>query len=129
MKAEINRKNALLILEWCKYRFGPSSINGSGCYPKLIFHRSKKDRCLGEYNPYKNEIEIYADSFYSKNRRFLTFINTIIHEYTHYHQSIKVKYFKYTNYDKNPLEIEANRVAKRNQYKCYEEVYRKFQNR
>ena len=128
MKQEISRKNALLVLNWCKTKFGQSSINGSGSYPKLVFHRSQQDPdgklCLGGYEPWKNIIEIYAHSFHKKNRRFLTFINTVIHEFTHYHQPIKSKYFKYTNYDTNPLEIEANQVAKKYQYECYEKIFK-----
>lgn len=115
----INRKNAVKIFEWCKKTFGLSSINGS--YPKLIFHR-KKNEVAGYYDPWKNEIHVFK----AKHRTFMGFIGTIIHEYTHYHQSIKRQYFKlnkiYT-YKNHPLEREANRTERKYKWMCYYEIF------
>ncbi len=118
-KNEINRKNAVKIFEWCKNTFGVSFINGS--YPKLIFHRVGKE-CAGLYDPWKNEIHVYKQ----KHRTFLGFIGTIIHEYTHYHQSIKRKYQKLNklySYKNHPLEREANKIERKYKWTCYYEVF------
>jgi hypothetical protein len=127
MDSRINRKNGILIYNWCKQEFGRNPKLGS--YPKFIFHNKVVDKlvpkCLGEFDPWKNTIRVWKTPFIDKNRRFLTFINTIIHEFVHYHQDIKVKYQKLNDYQNNPLEIEANRIAKKLQYKCFEEVFRK----
>ncbi len=128
MDSRINRKNGILVYNWCKQQFGRSTINGN--YPQFIFHRTVIDKeyakCLGQYDPCLNSIEVFQQPFINKNRRFLTFINTIIHEFTHYHQDIKVKYWKLDEiykYNDHPMEIEANKVAKKYQYICYQEVF------
>ena len=116
---DITRKNAVLIFEWCKKTFGLSSINGS--YPKLVFHKKRKD-VAGYYDPWKNEIHVFK----AKHRTFMGFIGTIIHEYTHYHQSIKRQYFKLDkiySYKNHPLEREANRTERKYKWMCYYEVF------
>jgi hypothetical protein len=116
---DITRKNAVLIFEWCKKTFGLSSINGT--YPKLVFHKKRKD-IAGYYDPWKNEIHVCKP----KHRTFMGFIGTIIHEYTHYHQSIKRQYFKLEkiySYKNHPLEREANRTERRYKWMCYYETF------
>ena len=116
---DITRKNAVKIFEWCKKTFGLSSINGS--YPKLVFHKKRKD-IAGYYDPWKNEIHVCKP----KHRTFMGFIGTVIHEYTHYHQSIKRKYVQleqYYSYKNHPMEREANKVEKRDKKKCFNEVF------
>ena len=124
MDSRINRKNGILVYNWCKQYFGRNPKLGT--YPRFIFHRTKIDgKCLGEFNPWTNTIRIYYKPFEDKNRRLLTFINTIIHEFVHYHQDIKKKYQKINDsYENNPLEIEANTLAKLLQYECYEQIFR-----
>jgi hypothetical protein len=116
---EINRKNALLILGWCQKTFGLSPINGS-C-PKLVFHR-KDNPWTAHYDVWKNEIHIFK----TRHRTFMGLIGTIIHEYTHYHQSIKREYqqlYKIYNYKNHPLEREANRMEKKYKWMCYYETF------
>jgi hypothetical protein len=116
---DITRKNTVKIFDWCKKTFGPSSINGS--YPKIIFHKTRKD-IAGYYDPWKNEIHVCKP----KHRTFMGFIGTIIHEYTHYHQSIKRQYFKLNkiySYKNHPLEREANRTERKYKWMCYYEVF------
>jgi hypothetical protein len=116
---DITRKNAVLIFEWCKKTFGLSSINGT--YPKLVFHKKRKD-IAGYYDPWRNEIHVCKP----KHRTFMGFIGTIIHEYTHYHQSIKRQYFKLEkiySYKNHPLEREANRTERRYKWMCYYETF------
>jgi hypothetical protein len=116
---DITRKNAVLIFEWCKKTFGLSSINGT--YPRLVFHKKRKD-IAGYYDPWKNEIHVCKP----KHRTFMGFIGTIIHEYTHYHQSIKRQYFKLDkiySYKNHPLEREANRTERKYKWMCYYETF------
>lgn len=115
---DINRKNAIKIFDWCKKTFGASTINGS--YPKLVFH--KKGEWAGCYDVYNNEIHVYK----GKHRTFVGFIGTVIHEYTHYHQSIKRKYNKLQeiySYKNHPLEREANRIERKYKWMCYYEIF------
>lgn len=116
---EITRKNACMIFGWCKKTFGLSQVNGS--YPKFIFHKKNKG-IAGFYDAYKNEIHVFA----SRHKSFLGFIGTIIHEYTHYHQSIKRQYYKLEkkySYKNHPLEREADRTEKKYKGVCYYEVF------
>lgn len=120
----ITRKSALLILEWCKKTFGPSRINGP--YPKLVFHKKNKG-WAGHYDPWKNEIHVYRD----RHKSLVGFIGTIIHEFTHYHQSIKRQYQKQQaifSYKNHPLERQADKVEKRYKKKCYNEIFSNLDN-
>jgi len=119
-KDDITRKNALIVFDWCKKQFGVSPINGP--YPKLVFH--KKAEYAGFYDPWKNEIHVFAD----RHRTFLGFIGTIIHEFTHYHQSVKRQYTKLEkmySYKNHPLEREANKMERKYKWMCYYEVFAK----
>lgn len=106
-------------MEWCKRTFGPSRINGP--YPKLVFHKKNKG-WAGHYDPWKNEIHVYRD----RHKSLVGFIGTIIHEFTHYHQSIKRQYQKQQaifSYKNHPLERQADKVEKRYKKKCYNEIF------
>lgn len=115
----ITRKSALLIIEWCKKTFGPSRINGP--YPKLVFHKKDKG-WAGHYDPWKNEIHVYR----SRHRSLVGFIGTVIHEFAHYHQSIKRQYQKQEeifSYKNHPLERQANKKESKYKWVCYHEVF------
>lgn len=106
-------------MEWCKKTFGLSRINGP--YPKLVFHKKNKG-WAGHYDPWKNEIHVYRD----RHKSLVGFIGTIIHEFTHYHQSIKRQYQKQEaifSYKNHPLERQANKVELRYKKKCYREIF------
>jgi hypothetical protein len=116
---EINRKNAAKIFDWCKKTFGMSTVNGT--YPRLVFHRTGK-KYAGWYDPWKNEIHIFKQ----KHRTFMGFIGTIIHEFTHYHQSIKREYLKLDkiySYKNHPHEREANKTERKYKWMCYYEIF------
>ena len=118
-KQDITRKNALKVFDWCKKTFGISTINGP--YPKFIFHRTGKE-IAGLYDHWKNEIHVWKE----RHRTFLGFIGTIIHEYTHYHQSIKRQYQKLDkiySYKSHPLEREAIRMERKYKWMCYYEIF------
>jgi len=107
------------VFDWCKKTFGISTINGP--YPKFVFHRTGKE-IAGLYDPWKNEIHVWKE----RHRTFLGFIGTIIHEYTHYHQSIKRQYQKLNkiySYKSHPLEREANRTERKYKWMCYYEIF------
>jgi hypothetical protein len=116
---DITRKNGLKILEWCKAKYGLSKVNGT--YPKLVFHKNKY-MYTAYYDAYNNEIHVWK----LKHRTFIGFCGTIIHEYTHYLQSIKRKYNKlnlYYSYKNHPMEREANKIEQRDKWKCYNEIF------
>jgi hypothetical protein len=118
-KIEISRQNAVRVFEWCKKTFGVSTINGA--YPKLVFHRVGNN-VAGYYDPWKNEIHVFK----AKHRTFMGFIGTIIHEFTHYHQSVKRQYQKLNkiySYKNHPLEREANKIERKYKWMCYYEVF------
>jgi hypothetical protein len=74
------------------------------------------------YDAYNNEIHVWK----LKHRTFIGFCGTIIHEYTHYLQSIKRKYNKlnlYYSYKNHPMEREANKIEQRDKWKCYNEIF------
>lgn len=115
----ITRKSGLLVLEWCKKTFGPSRINGP--YPKLVFHKKEKG-WAGHYDPWKNEIHVYR----SRHKSLVGFIGTVIHEFAHYHQSIKRQYQKQDkifSYKNHPLERQADKIEKKYKWKCYYEIF------
>lgn len=117
--SRITRKSALLVMEWCKKTFGVSKINGS--YPKLVFHKKNKG-WAGHYDPWKNEIHVYKD----RHRALISFIGTIIHEFAHYHQSIKRQYQKQDkifSYKNHPLERQATKVERKYKWECYYEIF------
>ena len=115
----ITRKSALLILEWCKKTLGPSRINGA--YPKIVFHKKEKG-WAGHYDPWKNEIHVFRN----RHKSLAGFVGTIIHEFAHYHQSIKRQYQKQEkifSYKNHPLERQADKIEKRYKRKCYNELF------
>ncbi len=117
---DITRKNAVKIFDWCKKTFGLSSVNGS--YPKLVFHRKKKD-VAGYYDPWKNEIHVFK----GKHRTFMGFIGTVIHEFVHYrYHSVKKQYqslYKIYSYKNHPHEREANKMERKYKWMCYYEIF------
>ena len=91
-------------------------------HPTLKFHRTGKIYA-GMYDAGDNVIHVWA----MKHRTFLGFIGTVIHEYTHYHQSIKRKYMQLElrySYKNHPLEREAIKVEKQDKWKCYYDLFK-----
>jgi hypothetical protein len=71
--------------------------------------------------------EIDSIIFIDKNQHQTLYelANSIIHEYTHYKQNMRHYQILalYLSDDKNPMEIEAHRVAKKDTKKCLKEVF------
>jgi hypothetical protein len=101
----VSRKSALLALDWCIQKYGPSRfakldtlklrINSNFCY-------------FGEYDEVSNIITLNP----KKHATLKDWVKTVIHEYTHFRQPIHEKYDQYfdqygRNYDNHPYEITA----------------------
>lgn len=96
---------ANLTLKWCKKNLG---VNRRKKFPKVVvkIRANNSDGIpYGEYYFIENRIVIYD----SKCKSIKDVVSTVIHEYTHYLQSMK-KYFEYFNthyYSTHPFEREA----------------------
>jgi len=118
MKLEdINRKHILIMLEYCKEKWGKSKFNGD--FPKILI-LNKKDEFYGEYEPNINQIVIWL----KKHKTIINICATVIHEYTHYLQCID-KYHNYNplhphdgNYEKHPYELTARRREMKYKKEC-----------
>jgi hypothetical protein len=111
MSSLISRKTANLALSWCIERYGESIHNDLSTLEIRL--RSGLEN-YGEYDPDDNAIYLNP----KKHRSLLEWVNTIIHEYTHFKQNINGMYTKYYDrygrtYDTHPHEIAANRTAER----------------
>jgi Zn-dependent peptidase ImmA (M78 family) len=121
---KVNRSSALKVYEWCKKKYGRSKFNGR--YPDIYFRKPDytTEDVWGLYDCEDNYIYINSDMV--KNIEELT--STVIHEYTHYKQNMRVdwrvlsKYFDPTSND-HPLEKEAEDVSQRDTHSCIKEVF------
>jgi hypothetical protein len=87
-------------------------------YPYLHIYPRKRTESYGEYSSSIHLVEIYAAECNTLRR----FVDTVIHEYTHSCQGwVGVNYSAYNRkfgYYKNPFEIEARKVARKNRTSC-----------
>jgi len=151
-----------MILNWCKKKFGKSPYHRE--YPKLII---KRYDVIGSLNviasfDYDTDngidtnpvIVVYIPNYikgeYIKILKIKHYINSIIHEYTHYLQNVsssdnydkhkkrltkkydEEEYSWYTKdlkdlfiHDDNPYEREANKDAKEYTEECYNDLFKK----
>lgn len=120
---KLTRGTVLKVYEWCKTRYGRSKYNGR--YPDIVFR--KRDYLTGEDWGYYDEQDNLIFVSKDKHHNIEDLVDTVIHEYTHYKQNIKVdfrvlsKYFEFD--DQHPLEIEARTVAQRDSPICLKEVF------
>jgi hypothetical protein len=120
---KINKTNTKKIFSWCKSYYGESRFN------KLKSLKLVIDNTLdgaGQYEPISNTISVNLKEH--KEESILFLIDTMIHEYTHFKQDIKVMYWKYYdvyryNEQNHPHEITAKSVAKRDKWLCYRQVF------
>lgn len=121
-KKNINKSNATKILSWCKKTYGKSQFKKT--YPKLCFYKIKSiDNNCAEYVHADNTIYVYQ----LMHDSFISFIDTIIHEYTHFLQDEKM-YEKYSkkykkSYNHHPYELRAEEIAMRDKRKCLQEIF------
>lgn len=117
---KLTKKVIYKILDWCVVNYGRSEFNKN----KLIVDFRKPDYLTGDVMAsydYETGI-IYVNKETHKTLRML--INSIIHEYTHYKQNMRHYNIldTYLAYNKNPLEIEAFKIAKRDTKRCIDEI-------
>lgn len=99
----ITRKDIQFMINWCSQKFG---ISRFALYPALYINRTER-KFYGQYNPYKNRIQINL----KKHKSLIHLCGTIIHEYTHYLQDME-KYNVYLyefnrTYSNHPYEVTA----------------------
>ena len=108
------------VIDWCIDEFGLSKHYEH--YPYIEIDIDEEDYSLmGEFIGDNNEIIIYLNAMNNID----DFINTIIHEYTHYMQSPSW-YTRYLNNltlnevikNKHPYEIQAEQIATTNYIEC-----------
>jgi len=109
---------AYQVLYWCISEYGRSKLNGR--YPHIEFLKDLED---GDYVTYAYFDDVESTIYLYKNK-ILTLedlVRTVIHEYTHYCKHSMAEYrilSKYLSYHRNPLEIDARRIEKRDFKKC-----------
>jgi len=123
-EVKLNRNSAMKVYEWCKKRYGRSKYNGR--YPDLRYRKEDyvTEGLIGLYDEFDNIIFINSDAINTLE----DLIVTVIHEYVHYTQNIRVdwkvlsKYFDPTSMD-HPLERQAEEISIRDFPTCLQEVF------
>jgi Zn-dependent peptidase ImmA (M78 family) len=117
---DINLRNARAILKWCSINLGRSKYRK---YSKLKISITRSIPFRGLY------VEIGEDSMIFINpqnhRSFNEFIDTVIHEYTHFLHGLEYydQILDITGYDKHPMEQSSNIVADLLKTKCRKDIF------
>ena len=117
-----SRKYVNKIVDWCVKTYGKSKHNRD--FPEIQFRKgsymNEDPNTMAFYDDHDAVIFINKDDHQSLR----TLVNSVIHEYTHYKQNMKHYDIlsQYLPYNKNPLEIEANKIARRDTKKCLREI-------
>lgn len=115
------RKHVNQIFQWCVDTYGKSKFNKQ--IPTVEFKKSDyyTEDCMAFYDEIESTIFINKD----QNDSLDELVNSMIHEYTHYKQNMKHYQILslYLTDSKNPMEIEADKIAKRDTKKCLKEVF------
>jgi hypothetical protein len=117
-KAKPHRGHVDKIYQWCKKKYGRSKYNGR--YPDISF--KKADYYTGEDWGYYDEDEQLIFINREKHETIEDLVHTIIHEYTHYKQSMHHYHIIsiYLDSADHPLEKEADMIADRDSKECIE---------
>lgn len=115
------RKHINQIMDWCLQTYGKSKFNKT--FPVVEFRKPDyyTEGCMAFYDDI--ESTIFVDK--EKNNNLPELVNSIIHEYVHYKQNMKHYQIisLYLPDHKNPMEIEAHKIAKRDTKKCLKELF------
>ncbi len=120
---KLSDKKVLKLCNLCaKYTSEILGLNNRKRKPlNLIINNDDDAISFGDYDSFSNTITIYT----KHSNTIEEFISTFIHEYTHYKQPIRTKYYKLLNefgYDKHPHELEA----RTNEIIFFNSVYNKI---
>jgi len=124
-KNVVTRGTAYKILWWCVAEYGRSKLNGP--YPYLEFR--KGDYYTGDDYGYYDEVEQVIFINKEANLTLEELVKTIIHEYTHYVKHSMHEYqilAKYLSHHRNPLEIDARKVERRDYKKCLKYLKKEY---
>lgn len=101
-----------MTLKWCQEVLGVNNRRAYGLSVYIGPQPKREQKEMGSYygcyDCISNQIFIYPENHH--NIREL--IKTVIHEYTHYTQPVRSRYYKYDQqygYNKNPFEVEARK--------------------
>lgn len=123
---ELKRLYATEALKWCKKNMG---INKRKRNTPTVYVRIR----LEEDDKIKKIVE---GSYFSKSNRIVVYglncntledvVSTVIHEYTHYLQSMKKywEYFQTYYYSQHPYERQAKRNEEKYTKQCYNHIRR-----
>lgn len=118
------KKIVRLTIQWCRESFGENHRRKNefsvyvGPQPKRLL--KKYGKYYGCYDCMENKLSVFPEN----NKNIKELIQTTIHEYTHYTQPIRSKYYKLEQqygYTRNPFEV----VARKNEelYKlCWKQI-------
>ena len=122
------KKIVRLTVKWCKEFFG---VNNRRKNDLAIFVGKQPARQVKVYGKFygcydceKNVLNIYPEH----NPTIKSLIQTVIHEYTHYTQPIRSKYYKLDEqygYQNNPFEVVA-RVNEKLYKNCWKTIVEKI---
>lgn len=117
---DINLRNARLILKWCSENLGKSKYRK---YSKLKISITRSINFKGLYEEKGAESKIYVNP--DHHRSFNEFIDTVIHEYTHFLQGLEYydQILKITGYNDHPMEKSAEMMAELLKKKCKEDLF------
>jgi|LauGreDrversion4_2_1035121.scaffolds.fasta_scaffold119120_2 hypothetical protein len=117
------RKIATQVLRWCKENMGVNNRRKS--LPKVSvrinFRKDETERFIkGIYYVNENRIIVYSLNCETIDE----VVSTIIHEYTHYQQSMKKywEYFEFYYYSNHPYEKEARKNEEMFTKKCIRSI-------
>jgi hypothetical protein len=120
---EIKRQYATHAIKWCRDNMGvnPRRKNLPKVSVRINFRKDETERFIkGIYYSSENRIIVYHANCCSIE----DVVSTIIHEYTHYLQSMKKywEYFDTHNYSTHPYERQARRNELKHTSVCIKQI-------
>ena len=119
----LKRQIAKQVLKWCKENMGINNRRKS--LPKVSvrinFRKDETERFIkGIYYSSENRIIVYSVNCETMDE----VVSTIIHEYSHYQQSMKKywEYFEFYYYSNHPYEKEARKNEEMYTKKCIRSI-------
>lgn len=118
---KLTKRHALKIFDWCIEKYGKSKYNRE--LPEIEFKNGDyyTEGCMAFYDEIESTIFVAKDLHTDLEE----LANSIIHEYIHYKQNMRHYQVLalYLPDHRNPLEIEAEKTAKKDTKKCLKELF------